>query len=248
MTMKQSVLQKIRLSDFSLEDRDLSELDERTIVVTKWEWEYSLAHKFQRAALELVQTTPGLRILITCSHPEVLTNGRGLQKPRKGEVLNLVPFNPQEHKELPYPLFQIERGGGLTFHHPGQFIFYPIVKLNPATLSLSHMIDQIFDISIDVLKGWGIEGLSHENKLLGLWYGEKKVASMGIAIEKLTTFHGMALNILENQNMRSALRTLNPCGLTADTYTSVEALTTLPSNPLDIFREQFLQRIRHEWK
>lgn len=246
--MKTSILDKIRSSDFGLEDKDFRDLDNRTVVVTRWNWDYQLAHKFQRAALELVQETPNLRILICCSHPEVLTNGRGLQKPRKGEVLNLVEFNPLEHASLPYPLVQIERGGGLTFHHPGQFIFYPIVKLNPQALSLSRMIDQIFDFSIEVLKSWGIEGLSHENKLLGLWHHERKLASMGIAIEKLTTFHGMALNMLENPNMKNALRTLNPCGLNAETYISVEALTKLPAAPLETFQEQFLQRIRHEWK
>lgn len=237
----------IQLSDFDLTERNFFNLDSRTVIVTKWNWDYGLAHKFQREALKLVQEN-NLRVLICTSHPEVLTNGRGLQKPRKGEVLDLVEFNPADHKSLPYPLYQIERGGGLTFHHPGQFIFYPIVKLNPSTLSLSIMMNQIFDFSIDVLKGWGVEGLSHENKFLGLWYGEKKLASMGIAIEKLTTFHGMALNVLENKNMRTALQALNPCGLNADTYTSVEALTELPSNPLDTFQEQFLQRIRHEWK
>jgi lipoyl(octanoyl) transferase len=237
----------IQLSDYQLKESDFFNLDSRTVVVTKWNWDYGLAHKFQREALKLVQEN-NLRVLICCSHPEVLTNGRGLQKPRKGEVLDLKEFNPADHKTLPYPLYQIERGGGLTFHHPGQFIFYPIVKLNPATLSLSIMMNQIFDFSIDVLKGWGVEGLNHENKLLGLWYGEKKLASMGIAIEKLTTFHGMALNMMENKNMRSALAALNPCGLNADTYTSVEALTELPGNPLATFQEQFLQRIRHEWK
>lgn len=237
----------IQLSDFELSEKNFFNLDSRTVVVTRWNWDYDLAHKFQREALKLVQEN-NLRVLICTSHPEVLTNGRGLQKPRKGEVLDLVEFNPADHKSLPYPLYQIERGGGLTFHHPGQFIFYPIVKLNPATLSLSTMMNQIFDFSIDVLKGWNIENLSHENKHLGLWHREKKLASMGIAIEKLTTFHGMALNVVENKNMRSALEALNPCGLNADTYTSVEALTTLPSNPLDTFQEQFLQRIRHEWK
>lgn len=242
------MLKTISLSDYGLNESNLIDLDSRTVVVTKWNWDYALAHKFQRAALELVQTTPKLRILICCSHPEVLTNGRGLQKPRKGEILDLVEFNPADHKELPFPLFQIERGGGLTFHHPGQFIFYPIVKLNPESLSLSHMMNQIFDFSIDVLKSWGIQHLHHENKLLGLWFENRKVASMGIAIEKLTTFHGMALNILENKNMRLALQKLNPCGLNADTYTSVEALTELPGIPLDTFQEQFLQRILHEWK
>jgi len=246
--MKEAIFQSIRLSDFELKDSDLIELDHRTIVVTKWNWEYSLAHKFQISALGIVQDTPNLRILICCSHPEVLTNGRGLQKPRKGEVLQLIEFNPKDHENLPYPLFQIERGGGLTFHHPDQFIFYPIVKLNPKSLSLSLMIDQIFDFSIDVLKTWGISNLSHENKLLGLWHNDRKLASMGIAIEKLTTFHGMALNMKENKNMKAALAKLNPCGLNADTYTSVDALAELPANFLEVFREQFLQRIKHEWK
>lgn len=246
--MKAVVTGNINIDVFGLKDGDLQNLDERTVIVTKWNWDYDVAHKFQRAALELVQNTNNLRILICTNHPEVLTNGRGLQKPRKGETLELVEFNPADHKSLPFPLYQVERGGGLTFHHPGQFIFYPIVKLNPKTLSLSTMIDQIFDFSIDVLKEWNVKDLNHENKLLGLWHGNQKVASMGIAIEKLATFHGMALNILENKNMKEALRALNPCGLNAETYTSIEALTLLPANPLEAFREQFLQRIRHEWK
>ncbi len=246
--MKKIILDSIILKDFELKDSDLNSIDERTVVVTKWNWEYSLAHKFQRAVLKVVQETSSLRVLICCSHPEVLTNGRGLQKPRKGEILELRDFRAEDHPTLPYPLFQIERGGGLTFHHPGQFIFYPIVKLNPKSLSLSLMIDQIFDFSIEILNSWGIKDLNHTNKLLGIWQGNRKLASMGIAIEKLTTFHGMALNIKENENMKKALAKLNPCGLDASTYTSVEALTKLPSNPLETFQEQFLQRIVHEWK
>jgi lipoate-protein ligase B len=71
---------------------------------------------------------------------------------------------------------------------------------------------------------------------------------MGIAIEKLTTFHGMALNLQENQNMKRALSTLNPCGLNVATYTEVESLISMPSRPLETFQDQFLQRIAHEWK
>lgn len=245
--MKSLVLDSIRISDYGLLSVDVTNLDDTTVVITKWNWEYGIAHKFQRAALELVQNTPNLRILICCNHPEVLTNGRGLQKPRKGEVLELVEFNPSEHKNLPYPLFQIERGGGLTFHHPGQFIFYPIVKLNPKYLSLSMMIDQIFDFSIEVLKSWGINDLNHAHKLLGLWHHDRKLASMGIAIEKLTTFHGMALNVIENKNMKEALSRLNPCGLTAETYISAEELTKLPADPLELFRISFLEKIKANW-
>jgi lipoyl(octanoyl) transferase len=246
--MKELLLQNLKLADFELIPTDIISLGDRSLVITKWHWEYSLAHKFQRAALKLVQDTPGLRIFICCNHPEVLTNGRGLQKPRKGEDLELVEFRVQDHQKLPYLLFQVERGGGLTFHHPGQFIFYPIVKLNPKSLSLSSMIDQIFDFSIDVLKSWGVQDLNHTHKLLGIWQQNKKIASMGIAIEKLTTFHGMALNILDNPQMRKELQKLNPCGLTSETYTAVDALVTLPPNPILSFQEQFLQRIGHEWK
>jgi lipoyl(octanoyl) transferase len=246
--MKSLVLDSIRISDYGLNSEDISLLNDSTVIVTKWDWEYGIAHKFQRAALELVQNTPNLRILICCNHPEVLTNGRGLQKPRKGEVLELVEFDPSQHKNLPYPLFQIERGGGLTFHHPGQFIFYPIVKLNPKYLSLSLMIDQIFDFSIEVLNSWGISDLDHANKLLGLWQGNRKLASMGIAIEKLTTFHGMALNILPNKNMKGALSQLNPCGLNAETYISAGELMNLPALPIESFKKSFLEKVQANWK
>lgn len=247
--MKDGLIQSLNLASFGLTPKNITSLDDRTLIVTKWNWDYDLSHKFQRRALSLVQETANLRILICTSHPEVLTNGRGLQKPRKGETLNLVEFKAENFPSLPFPLFQIERGGGLTFHHPGQFIFYPIVKLNPETLSLSKMMNEIFDISIEVLNGWGVKNLHHENKLLGLWHGEsEKLASMGIAIEKLTTFHGMALNLQSNAKMKEALRSLNPCGLNADTYIAVDKLIDLPANAHDLFCEQFLQRIKHEWK
>lgn len=236
------------LEVFGLAENDLLKLDERTWVIKKWNWDYTLAHAFQRHALSILQDHPRSRILICCSHPRVLTNGRGLQKPRKGESFELKEFNPSEYKSLPYPLHQIERGGGLTFHHPGQFIFYPIVKLNPATLSLSKMTDEIFDFAIEVLNNWGAKGLTHSKKLLGLWQEERKLASMGIAIEKLTTFHGMALNLYQDTEMKSALKVMNPCGLSTDIYISAEEICSLPESAQEKFTEEFLKRIKHGWQ
>lgn len=246
--MKTKFLELINLSQFDLTTENLSNLDERTLVVKKWNWDYEKAWSFQKKAVALLQEIPQLRILICCNHPQTLTNGRGLQKPRKGEVLELVDFDIKNYKTLPFPLFQIERGGGLTFHHPGQFIFYPIVKLNPQTLSLSKMVDDIFDFSIEVLQSWGVKDLSHANKLLGLWYGKQKMASMGIAIEKLTTFHGMALNLTRDEEMMSALRIMNPCGLTSDTYVATEEVIKLPNDFLNKFADQFLEKVKNGWK
>ncbi len=246
--MNLQFLNLLSVDRFGLKTENLSWADERTLVVKKWNWDYQKAWSFQKEAVRLLQDFPRLRVLIACSHPHVFTNGRGLQKPRKGEVLELKEFRAEDYPTLPFPLKQIERGGGLTFHHPGQYIFYPISKLNPASLSLSKMIDEIFLYAGEVLTAWGVKGISTENKLLGLWVGEKKIASMGIAIEKLTTFHGMALNLVTDQKMREALRVLNPCGLSSSTYTAVDELTTLPNDPQEAFHQEFIKRVIHAWK
>ncbi len=246
--MNSSLLWELKLPHFGLEPKNISELNERTLLVKKFNWAYEDAHKFQRHALTLLDQHPQLRILICCSHPRCFTNGRGLQRPKKGENLNLIEFDPKQAHLLPYPFYQIERGGGLTFHHPGQMIIYPIVKLNPKTLSLSSMINNLFDFAIEVLNDWDLKDLSHEHKLLGLWSENRKLASMGIAIEKLTTFHGMALNFYRDDEMKQALNVLNPCGLNAEIYTSVEELTDLKGRTLEEFSDLYLRRIQHAWK
>lgn len=243
-----SFFDTLALDDFKLSQSNMTLLNDRTIIVKKWNWDFDLALKFQRMCLTLLDNAPHTRILICCSHPRVFTNGRGLQKPKKGETLSLIEFDKTQAKSLPFPFYQIERGGGLTFHHPGQMIIYPIVRLNPAHLSLSSMINDLFDFAIETLKEWGLSDVNHENKLLGLWHKNQKLASMGIAIEKLTTFHGMALNFHQDLEMKRALQILNPCGLNAETYTSVEELIPLNQRSLDQFAENFLRRFAHAWK
>jgi lipoate-protein ligase B len=110
------------------------------------------------------------------------------------------------------------------------------------------MIDTLLDTAIEILQEWGITNLSHSNQLLGLWHGERKLASMGIAIEKLTTFHGMALNFYQDEEMKKALVELNPCGLKAETYTSVEEIINLKDKNLEVFSHLFLRRISYAWK
>ncbi len=241
------MLNQLNLNNYGLTEENLSHFDERTLIVKKWNWDYQTALSFQKACVGLFQEGGNQRVLIVCNHPNLFTNGRGLQKAKKGQTLDLVDFDPAMANLLPYPVHQITRGGGLTFHHPGQYIFYPIVKLNPKTLSLSKMIDDIFDSARLTLESWGVENLSSENELLGLWRGKNKVASMGIAIEKLTTFHGMALNMYKNDEIKNAMRSLNPCGLNPETYISVEELRPLDSNALEDFHTEFIKRLQHAW-
>lgn len=246
--MSQDFFSNTHLEKFGLSSQNVTQLNPKLTLIKKWNWDYSEAHAFQRAALDYIQEQPQSRIVIGCSHPRVFTNGRGLQKPRKGEVLNLVEFDPYMAKNLPFPFHQIERGGGLTFHHPGQLIVYPITRLNPHTLSLSALINDLFDFAIEVFNEWGLNGLSRENKMLGLWAGEQKLASMGIAIEKFTTFHGMALNFFQDQEMKNALQAVNPCGLKAETYTSADELMDLKNKTLEDFSLAYFKRMADAWK
>lgn len=245
--MKKNFIHNIQLEEFDLNPSDFHEINPNQLLIKKWNWDYEKSHKFQKYCVSYLANETGKRIFIICNHPRVLTNGRGLQKAKKGQTLNLQEFILKSHDQLPFPLHQIERGGGLTFHHPGQFIFYPIVKLNPKTLSLSKMIDDIFEMSISVLNRWGVQNAHHQHELLGLWHEEQKLASMGIAIEKLTTFHGMALNILKDTEMMAAMRALNPCGLSSGIYKSLEEIIKLPNDPIEKFSLEFLNEVSKTW-
>ena len=71
---------------------------------------------------------------------------------------------------------------------------------------------------------------------------------MGIAIERLTTFHGMALNLFSDPEMITAMKSLNPCGLNAETYTAVSDFIPMPEKAHDIFAAEFLKKVEHVWK
>lgn len=244
--MKHPLL-SFNFSNYGLSIEDTALMDERTLVVVKWNWDYSQAHAFQKASVDLLQENPKLRVLICCSHPQLFTMGRGLQRPKKGQQLQLVDYTGNG-SDLPFPYHRIERGGGLTFHHPGQFIFYPIVKLNPKTLSLSKMIDDILRITSETLALWSLPETHSENELLGLWKGDQKIASMGIAIDKLTTYHGMALNFYTDHEMKKSLRELKPCGIDHNTYSSVDEFIFLPEASLEKFSVDFLKKVKDVWE
>ncbi|MFP5458128.1 MAG: lipoyl(octanoyl) transferase LipB [Bacteriovoracia bacterium] len=215
-------------------------------VATKWNWDYQDAWDFQRKTVERVRESSE-KWLIVCSHPDVLTHGRGLQKPKKGQKFELENFKREAYPNLPVPYFQIERGGGLTFHHPGQLILYPIVKLHPQRLGLSDLVDQLLLSVRGALEERGIENLDHSRELLGLWHGPHKLASVGIAIDRMVTLHGLALNVQRFDELKKKLSFLAPCGMSLATYSSVEEVTNRATKPQDLSLE-VIQRLLHAWK
>ena len=215
-------------------------------VATCWNWDYQSAWDFQKETKERVQLT-NEKWLIACSHPDVLTHGRGLQKAKKGQSFELTDFNLASFPQLPVPFFQIERGGGLTFHHPGQLILYPIVKLHPQRLGLSALVDNLLLSVKGALEERGLKNLDHSRQLLGLWHEHQKLASVGISVDRMVTMHGLALNVSRFDDLKNKLSALAPCGMGPATYTSVEEITGRACTPGDLLPE-VTRRFFHAWE
>lgn len=197
-------------------------------------WASEIIEEKQLELVEYVRHHPNQAFFIFCSHPPLLTLGRGLQKLRNPNLPPLTEFDPTTVIEMPYPLYHLKRGGGLTFHYPGQIVLYPII-------SLTHFNIKIFDFMLELLALTKKSLLSEfEQKLLevkfkidrdylGLWYqddlGEyKKIASIGLAASRFITYHGLALNLEDDKEFFLKLQNLYPCGLKGDNYISVERL------------------------
>jgi lipoate-protein ligase B len=117
-------------------------------------------------------------------------------------------------------VFQIERGGDITFHGPGQLVGYPILDLSNYKKSVSWYMRTLEQLTIDVLKEFGIIAERIEG-LTGVWVGDEKIAAQGVRISRWVTMHGFALNV--NPDL-SFYEGIIPCGIFDHGVTSMEQL------------------------
>jgi lipoate-protein ligase B len=177
-----------------------------------WKWQVALVE--QRIKEEIPNT------LILCEHEPVYTVGRNYKEP--------LPHS------LPFPIFQIERGGKITYHGPGQLIFYPIWKLEPK--KILPFIRSLEQSIINLLSLFNIKSETRKGET-GVWIGKKKIASIGIAVRHWVTFHGAALNV--NPNL-SHFFNIQPCGYPPETMTSLSQEFKKEISILEI-KEKILQ-------
>ena len=150
--------------------------------------------------------------LILVEHLPVITLGASA---KDGGVL----ASPETLRELGVELVKIDRGGEATYHGPGQIVAYPIVNLRDAGVDVHGYLRLLEDAVIDTLSDYGLEGIRHG--LAGVWVGNRKVCSIGIAVRRWVTYHGLALNVAPNLSHFSLIK---PCGLDAARITSMQAL------------------------
>jgi len=146
-------------------------------------------------------------VLILVEHPNVLTVGK------RGSVANIFS------KDL--PIYNIERGGDVTYHGPGQLVGYPIVGLEEAGLNVRGFVLDLEDVLIRAVGDFGVEAVWREG-YPGVWYRGKKLASIGITIEHWVSFHGFALNV--STDLRY-FRMIRPCGFEPEVMTSIKEIS-----------------------
>jgi lipoate-protein ligase B len=117
------------------------------------------------------------------------------------------------------PVYRVERGGEATYHGPGQLVGYPILKL-PDRLEISRLVTDLEEVLIRTCADFGIAA-GHEGPERGVWVQDKKIASLGLAVQRSVTSHGFALNV--NTDLSAFLK-IRACGHAGTIMTSMARL------------------------
>ena len=115
-------------------------------------------------------------------------------------------------------IHNIERGGDVTFHGPGQLVGYPIIDLRNYKKSVSWYMRTLEELTIRVLKEFDIKG-SRIKGLTGVWVGNKKIAAQGVRISRWVTMHGFSINVCPQLSYYDGII---PCGIFDYDVTSME--------------------------
>ena len=154
----------------------------------------------------------GEDVLLLVEHPPVITLGRGTRS-------SSLPIAPAELERRGVEVFEVERGGDVTFHGPGQLVGYPILDLGGHRQDLHWYLRSLEDALIQALGGLGIEA-GRNPGLTGVWTAGRKIASIGIHVKQWVTLHGFALNVTTDLD---PFDLIVPCGIRQVVMTSVAA-------------------------
>jgi len=151
-------------------------------------------------------------VLLLVEHPPVVTLGRGTRP-------TSLPIAPAELARRGVEVFEVERGGDVTFHGPGQLVGYPILDLREHRQDLHWYLRSLEDVLIQALGQLGIEA-DRNPGLTGVWTAGRKIASIGIHVKQWVTLHGFALNVTTDLD---PFDLIVPCGIRQVVMTSVAA-------------------------
>jgi lipoyl(octanoyl) transferase len=155
-------------------------------------------------------------VLLLVEHPPVVTLGRSSKQK------NLIS-SPDFLQSRGVELFEVERGGDVTFHGPGQLVGYPIIDLKRHKLDLHWYLRQVEEAIIRVLSRYGISA-ERSTGYTGVWTGGRKITSIGVHARDWVTWHGFAMNVVTDLTYFDLIV---PCGIQDVEMTSIAKEITL---------------------
>jgi lipoate-protein ligase B len=173
--------------------------------------EYGKALEYQRAvARARISGEIPEDVLLLVEHPPVVTLGRSAKDQHLLASPELLAARGVE-------LFEVERGGDVTFHGPGQLVGYPIIDLKRHRRDLHWYLRQVEEALIQAIGAFGIAG-ERSTGYTGVWTQGRKIASIGVHARDWVTWHGFALNVSTDLGYFDLIV---PCGIQAVTMTSI---------------------------
>ncbi|ANE48044.1 octanoyltransferase [Paenibacillus swuensis] len=182
--------------------------------------EYNTAWDLQKDYVKAIDKEEEAETLLLLEHPPTFTIGAD----RNPEHLL---WDEEELKERGISVFQIDRGGDITYHGPGQLVGYPLVYLDAVGLNLHGYLRNLEQVIINYLREFGIEG-SRKPEYTGVWVGDRKICAIGVKFNKcrsrrgFVTSHGFAFNIHAGVD---GFEGIIPCGIREFGVTSLEECT-----------------------
>ena len=161
-------------------------------------------------------------------HPPVFTIGHA------GSKDNLLESGP-------IPVIRSDRGGEITFHGPGQLVVYFMINLKRLGWGPKRLVQELEELIISLLKQYGIEANRKEG-FPGIYVGSKKIASIGLKINRGFSYHGISLNV--DMDM-SPFQQINPCGISSLELTQMKDLTDVSMNDV---RNNFANAIKSHFR
>lgn len=158
------------------------------------------------------KTIPDALLLV--EHPHVYTLGKS------GDSANLLRTSV-ELKDIEAEFIEIDRGGDITYHGPGQIVGYPILDLDRHFTDIHKYLRFLEEVIIRTCAEYGLKGERLEG-LTGVWVNGSKVCAMGIRCSRWVTMHGFALNVNTNLDY---FNHIVPCGITDKSVSSLSVLT-----------------------
>ena len=184
-------------------------MENKITITDLGQMDYQSAWDYQKETHEKVLKGKAPDTLIFVEHEPVYTLGKN------ADNNHLLQSAPDDAK-----VYNVERGGDITYHGPGQIVGYPILDLHHYQKSISWYMRTLEQVLIDSLATYGIEAGLKED-LTGVWVGDEKIGAQGVRISRWVTMHGFALNVNTDLNYFGGII---PCGIFEYGVTSMEKI------------------------